>query len=60
LDPIEAASTQMRTGRFDLLIGCRSLKIHRVELALSAESIFMCTVPPATNDCVTKVQLERD
>jgi hypothetical protein len=46
-------------GQFDLEIGCRSLKIHRVELASLTESIFMCTVPLATNDCVTKLQFER-
>ena len=38
--------------RFDRQIGCRSLTIHRVESALSRESIARCAVPLATNDCV--------
>jgi hypothetical protein len=42
----------------DRSIGC-SLKIHRVESELSAESIARCTVPSATRifDCVkTNIQ----
>jgi hypothetical protein len=56
----------VRTGQrtlcgdqFDREIGCRSLKIHRVELASLTESIFMCTVPSAINDCVNELQFER-
>ena len=37
-------------------IGCCSLTICRVESALSAESPSWGTVPPATFDCVTRLQ----
>jgi len=41
----------------DLLIGCRSLTIHRVESVLSTETALLQTVPSATFDCVNKLQL---
>ena len=46
----------------DIHVGCCSLTIRRVESALLAESLALVkgrlsTVPPATFDCVTKLQL---
>jgi hypothetical protein len=47
-------------GRFDLWIGCRSLKIHRVEnqrCRRKASSGAPCRRQP--NDCVNKLQFQR-